>query len=93
MPIFPVKKMICHDCGVEPPHKGSCPRLEFKPLLADAPEGVELLRFQCRSCGNRCLTHYVPNETCVCGSPDWVLCRNQESYLVNGDDWIHPRGI
>ena len=53
------------------------------------------LWYQCHNCGNKALSACVPdNRICGgCKQPDWKLMRYQETYWVEGKDWIHPDGV
>ena len=47
-------------------------------------EEAKLLRYECRTCGNKCLENSPPDNS-VCGGcdkPDWGLSKNQEPYKV-----------
>ncbi len=55
---------------------------------------VIMLRYECATCGNRCLRETRPDNT-VCGgcdNPNWKLMKFQEHYIVGQDDYTHPDG-
>lgn len=56
--------------------------------------GVLMVRFECKTCGNRGLQEERPDNTeCGgCNNPDWKIMKNQESYIIGGKDWVHPHG-
>ena len=67
--------------------------VQFETLLEDAPEGIDMLRFTCMSCGNGCLVKQVPT-VChpLCDEADWKLNKWQEGYIVGRDGFTHPKG-
>jgi len=66
----------------------------FEELIAFAPPGVDMLRFECATCGNECLVKHIPVRCHPgCSKADWRLMANQQTYKVNGTDWTHPLGV
>jgi len=53
-----------------------------------------MIRYQCDSCGNRCLQHKRPDNTeCGgCSIPNWKIMKNQEAYITGKKNWVHPQG-
>ena len=52
------------------------------------------LRYECATCGNRCLQETRPeNGECGgCDNPDWKLMKLQDGYMVGSKKRTHPDG-
>lgn len=58
---------------------------DFKIKTSKTPE---MLRYQCKTCGNTCLQETAPDNS-VCGgckNPNWQLMEFQEPYKANDTD-------